>query len=58
MLFPQELVDYIENKMIGRLATPEEIANLCIYLASDEVSQLITCCGFSSYSAKHFTNIM
>ncbi|XP_050719422.1 3-hydroxybutyrate dehydrogenase type 2-like isoform X3 [Eriocheir sinensis] len=34
----KEHIDYMENKMIGRLAKPEEVANLCVYLASDESS--------------------
>ncbi|KAG0715650.1 3-hydroxybutyrate dehydrogenase type 2 [Chionoecetes opilio] len=31
-----ELASFMENKRIGRLAKPEEVANLCVYLASDE----------------------
>ncbi|XP_042875072.1 3-hydroxybutyrate dehydrogenase type 2-like [Penaeus japonicus] len=31
-------IDYIVEKLMGRLATPEEVANLCVYLASDEAS--------------------
>ncbi|ROT70860.1 oxidoreductase [Penaeus vannamei] len=31
-------IEYIEGKLMGRLATPEEVANLCVYLASDEAS--------------------
>lgn len=31
-------IQYIEGKLMGRLATPEEVANLCVYLASDEAS--------------------
>nr|XP_045614091.1 3-hydroxybutyrate dehydrogenase type 2-like [Procambarus clarkii] len=31
-------IDYIQDIMIGRLAYPEEVANLCVYLASDESS--------------------
>ncbi|CAL4163603.1 unnamed protein product, partial [Meganyctiphanes norvegica] len=31
-------IDYIQNKLMGRLANAEEVANLCIYLASDESS--------------------
>ncbi|KAG0713794.1 3-hydroxybutyrate dehydrogenase type 2 [Chionoecetes opilio] len=33
-----ELASFMENKRIGRLAKPEEVANLCVYLASDESS--------------------
>ncbi|XP_042236367.1 3-hydroxybutyrate dehydrogenase type 2-like [Homarus americanus] len=31
-------IDYMRDTMIGRLAYPEEVANLCVYLASDESS--------------------
>lgn len=31
-------IDYLQNKLMGRLATTEEVANLCLYLASDESS--------------------
>nr|XP_053629335.1 dehydrogenase/reductase SDR family member 6-like [Cherax quadricarinatus] len=34
----KEHVEYMQDKMIGRLAYPEEVANLCVYLASDESS--------------------
>ncbi|XP_050719424.1 3-hydroxybutyrate dehydrogenase type 2-like isoform X4 [Eriocheir sinensis] len=34
----KEHIVYIKNKMIGRRAKPEEVANLCVYLASDESS--------------------
>ncbi|MPC68972.1 3-hydroxybutyrate dehydrogenase type 2 [Portunus trituberculatus] len=33
-----EHITFMENKRIGRLAKPEEVANLCVYLASDESS--------------------
>ncbi|KAK8398845.1 hypothetical protein O3P69_004143 [Scylla paramamosain] len=33
-----EHISFMENKRIGRLAKPEEVANLCLYLASDESS--------------------
>ncbi|XP_068216526.1 dehydrogenase/reductase SDR family member 6-like [Palaemon carinicauda] len=31
-------IEYLETKLIGRLATTQEVANLCLYLASDESS--------------------
>lgn len=34
----QRLGETLRNELIGRLARPEEIANLCVFLASDEVS--------------------
>lgn len=44
--------------MIGRLAKPEEVANLCVYLASDEVSHPVLC-GEDSYclDGKGFKNL-
>jgi NAD(P)-dependent dehydrogenase (short-subunit alcohol dehydrogenase family) len=35
-MFPAILDEYVENTTLGRYATPEEIANLVAFLASDE----------------------
>ncbi|XP_050717463.1 3-hydroxybutyrate dehydrogenase type 2-like [Eriocheir sinensis] len=34
----KKYVDHLKNNLIGRLARAEEVANLCVYLASDEAS--------------------
>lgn len=37
----QALKDFLKRQKTGRLATAEEIALLCVYLASDEVSTIL-----------------
>ena len=34
--FPKSRIDFINRQAMGRLAQPEEIASLAVYLASDE----------------------
>lgn len=50
-------IDYMEKEMIGRLAKPEEVANLCVYLASDEVSHPVLC-GEDSYCGHDETEVL
>lgn len=50
----QALSDFLKRQKTGRFATAEEIAQLCVYLASDEVSippprELIILIIFSHY---------
>jgi NAD(P)-dependent dehydrogenase (short-subunit alcohol dehydrogenase family) len=37
-LMPEIVAEYVENAPIGRSATPDEIANLVAFLASDEAA--------------------
>lgn len=35
---PQAYKDFMARQKTGRMCTAEEVAHLCVYLASDEVS--------------------
>jgi NAD(P)-dependent dehydrogenase (short-subunit alcohol dehydrogenase family) len=37
----QALNDFLKRQKTGRFATAEEVAQLCVYLASDEVSTVL-----------------
>lgn len=45
VFWSQALSDFLKRQKTGRFATAEEIALLCVYLASDEVSTAL-CRGF------------
>uniref|UniRef100_A0A4W3JEI3 Dehydrogenase/reductase SDR family member 6 n=1 Tax=Callorhinchus milii TaxID=7868 RepID=A0A4W3JEI3_CALMI len=53
----QALSDFLARQKTGRMATAKEVAHLCVYLASDEVSGWLAFKLYTNYCAKCISNL-